>query len=306
VEISTMVNNETYEDDDLILGTSMRFHALAPKVFLNICKLCHFTPKYLFDSLHPSEFLRDAMKNQKFSEGKSGSFFVFSPDKRLIIKTIPKHEYSSLRRLLPSYYQHISKYPHSLLIRLLGAYAVTLGKTKVYVLIMANLFTKQVELKYDIKGSWVDRKAEHSSSVKKDNDLPDNFVVPLDPPTIPDFLLQIERDTQILADHNIMDYSLLLGFNQRPISELSLRPESSELQYLEDDSPQEEHSEHILGIIDILQDHNFTKKGEFILKVYGKCKDSEGLSAIPPEKYRTRFVKRMRRLFGAEHEIINL
>jgi len=265
---------------------------------LNICKLSGFEPKYLYESLMPRDFLRDAMKNQKFSEGKSGSFFVFSPDKRLIIKTIPESEFYSMERLLPSYYNHLRKYPESLLIRLLGAFEVTLGRTSVYVLVMANLFTRSVEYKYDIKGSWVDRKASPSSSVKKDNDLPQEFLVQLNGTNPHSFLQQIERDTQLLADHNIMDYSLLLGINSQPVkSETTLLPDvSSELNSWED---QPESQDYILGIIDILQDYNFSKRGEYFLKVYGKCKDRTGLSAIPPEDYQTRFVNRMKILFGA-------
>ena len=55
--------------------------------------------------LDPSVFLKDALKNQKFSDGRSGSFFVFSPDKRFILKTIPKHEFEALESLLPEYYR---------------------------------------------------------------------------------------------------------------------------------------------------------------------------------------------------------
>jgi len=63
-------------------------------------------------------------------------------------------------------------------------------------------------------------------------------------------------------------------------------------------SAENKSDQYIMGIIDILQDYNITKKAELILKVYGKCKDGEGLSAVPPEQYRTRFVNRMKKLFG--------
>jgi hypothetical protein len=57
------------------------------------------------DILNPSQFLKDAMKKQKFSDGRSGSFFVFSPDNKIILKTIPKEEYDVMQRILPNYYR---------------------------------------------------------------------------------------------------------------------------------------------------------------------------------------------------------
>lgn len=55
-------------------------------------------------SIKPESFLQ-SLDNQKFSEGRSGSFFCFSPDKCFIIKTIPPNEASLLREILPRYYQ---------------------------------------------------------------------------------------------------------------------------------------------------------------------------------------------------------
>ncbi len=45
------------------------------------------------------------LDNQKFSEGKSGSFFCFSPDKNFILKTITAEEAKVLKNLLPFYYR---------------------------------------------------------------------------------------------------------------------------------------------------------------------------------------------------------
>lgn len=53
--------------------------------------------------MHPDKFLK-SLDNQKFSEGKSGSFFCFSPDKSFILKTIPESEAILLKKILPSYY----------------------------------------------------------------------------------------------------------------------------------------------------------------------------------------------------------
>jgi hypothetical protein len=55
-------------------------------------------------SIQPELFLK-SLSNQKFSEGRSGSFFCFSPDKCFIIKTIPESEAKLLNKILPAYYQ---------------------------------------------------------------------------------------------------------------------------------------------------------------------------------------------------------
>jgi len=50
---------------------------------------------------------------------------------------------------------------------------------------------------------------------------------------------------------------------------------------------------YYLGIIDMLQEWNFKKKGERCLKTTFLRKDGDGLSAIEPNKYQERFMKRM-------------
>ena len=47
-----------------------------------------------------------------------------------------------------------------------------------------------------------------------------------------------------------------------------------------------------VGIIDILQTWNVNKRVERYSKIYFKCVDGNGLSAVEPERYRERFVER--------------
>lgn len=64
-------------------------------------------------ALHPENFLRH-LSSQKFSEGgvyqyinrylgRSGSFFVFSPDKNFILKTVEQSEQQVLRKIAKSF-----------------------------------------------------------------------------------------------------------------------------------------------------------------------------------------------------------
>ncbi|MCL4417737.1 MAG: phosphatidylinositol phosphate kinase family protein [Actinobacteria bacterium] len=49
---------------------------------------------------------------------------------------------------------------------------------------------------------------------------------------------------------------------------------------------------YYIGIIDILQEWNWSKFIERWTKIVLKCNDSDGLSAVPPENYSERFWKR--------------
>lgn len=64
----------------------------------------------------------------------------------------------------------------------------------------------------DLKGSWVGRYTEHGlfdGSCMKDQDLKRHVI--LNDANRNSVINQLSKDTQFLADHNIMDYSLLLG-----------------------------------------------------------------------------------------------
>ena len=44
---------------------------------------------------------------EKFTEGRSGSFFYFTHDSRYMVKTVTQSELSLLRHILPQYIAHI-------------------------------------------------------------------------------------------------------------------------------------------------------------------------------------------------------
>lgn len=62
--------------------------------------------------------------NELTSAGKSGSFFYYSADGKYILKTISKKEFSVLLGMLPMYYEHLKKYPGSLLCRVFGLHKI--------------------------------------------------------------------------------------------------------------------------------------------------------------------------------------
>ena len=160
---------------------------------------------------------------EKFTEGKSGSFFYFTQDRRYIIKTVSAGEEKVLKNFAREYYRHMKNNPESLIVRLYGLYQVQLAWEQKYisVIVMENIFYSPQHLriheKYDLKGSTVGRRvlkggeAPTSSKTLKDVDLQKKIYVGSENKTL--LMEQLRKDVNFLASHNIMDYSLLLGIH---------------------------------------------------------------------------------------------
>ena len=58
-------------------------------------------------SFDRESIMDDFVNAQKVSEGRSGSFFIFTPDRRFILKTIPVAEAMLIIHILRSYFQVI-------------------------------------------------------------------------------------------------------------------------------------------------------------------------------------------------------
>ena len=162
---------------------------------------------------------------EKFTEGKSGSFFYFSHDFRYIIKTVTSEEERFLHRISYCYYNHMKQNPNSLIVRFFGLHKVRLAPEQRYisVVVMENIFYNRFQLKmntiYDLKGSTVGRRALKGSRTRasyhgtlKDLDLNDSIVI--GPEAKAQLMEQLEQDVTFLTQCGIMDYSLLLGIHE--------------------------------------------------------------------------------------------
>lgn len=160
---------------------------------------------------------------EKFTEGKSGSFFYFTKDFKYIIKTITEDEEKFLRKIAYKYYSHIQKYPDSVIVKFYGLHKVRLARLQKYitVVVMDNLFYNKENLKmherYDLKGSTIGRKVLKGSQKKsagkclKDLDLTTTMSIGSEAKE--HLLEQLQEDVNFLSSLNIMDYSLLLGIH---------------------------------------------------------------------------------------------
>lgn len=199
-----------------------RFVDYCPYVFQKLRAQAGITPEAYMASIQPELFLK-SLSNQKFSEGRSGSFFCFSPDKCFIIKTIPESEAKLLNKILPAYYQYIGNNPDSRLMRFYGLHAIKMHYgDQVFVIVMSNAFRthRKIHERYDLKGSWVRRE------VGKDfRDNPGKVLgmdidlkamgrkVRLTNEQRTAMVQQITDDATFMCSLGIMDYSILLGIH---------------------------------------------------------------------------------------------
>ncbi|XP_066436743.1 phosphatidylinositol 4-phosphate 5-kinase-like protein 1 isoform X3 [Eleutherodactylus coqui] len=156
---------------------------------------------------------------QFISNSKSKADFFLTNDKRLFLKTQSKREVHFLLQILRKYIQHFQSYPHSLLVKILGAHSITRAQEKKkYFIIMQSVFfpDERITGRYDIKGCHVSRWTEPEPEgsrvlqVFKDLNFEGNVICLSQQRSW--LLRQTELDTRFLQDLNVLDYSLLLGF----------------------------------------------------------------------------------------------
>ena len=178
---------------------------------------------------------------EKFTEGKSGSFFYFSHDYRYIIKTVTLEEEKFLRKIAHRYYKHMKQNRNSLIVRFFGLHKVRLAPEQRYisVVVMENIFYNKFQLKihsiYDLKGSTVGRRALKGGRTKatyhgtmKDLDLDESIFIGAEAKA--QLTEQLEQDVGFLTRCGVMDYSLLLGIHDHAGSRLT-RFESESLDF---------------------------------------------------------------------------
>ncbi|KAG7586624.1 Phosphatidylinositol-4-phosphate 5-kinase core [Arabidopsis thaliana x Arabidopsis arenosa] len=258
---------------------------------------CYFATQ--FDTLRktccPSEvdFVRSLSRCQRWSAqgGKSNVYFAKSLDERFIIKQVVKTELDSFEDFAPEYFKYLKESLSSgsptCLAKILGIYQVSIkhpkgGKeTKMDLMVMENLFyNRKISRIYDLKGSARSRYNPNTSGTDKVL-LDMNLLETLR--TEPIFLgskakRSLERaiwnDTNFLASVDVMDYSLLVGFD-------------------------EERKELVLGIIDFMRQYTWDKHLETWVKASGILGGPKNASPtiVSPKQYKRRFRKAMTTYF---------
>ena len=279
----------------LLFSTRIKVTEYAPEVFANLKKLDQYNEEKMkesFDDLKNAENLNKCMG----SEGKSGSVFFFTHDKKFILKTISEAELDSLvHKLLKPYYELIVGKNNTYLTRLYGAYTLKMGRSEMHLILMENLAPfpdSAFVFKYDLKGSLIGRKTKKIFSKKKKTLKDQDYLDICDKERKAKVLLsendveviqnEIKDDLKILAKAQLIDYSMFIVVAERkkidPKKLLGNRMFNSAInkKYV-----------YLLGIIDYLTFFGGRKKLEYVIKTMGNKKKE--VSCVPPKRYRERF-----------------
>lgn len=130
--------------------------------------------------------------------------------------------------MLHDLYKHFSANPSSLLARIYGVYTVKMKNyDEVYLILMGNClkFENKYDITrvYDLKGSKVKRHVKTNNALSSTTLKDINFMqnkrymqeVNLNAEDARDLLKVLRKDSEMLAAHEIMDYSVLLGIENK-------------------------------------------------------------------------------------------
>lgn len=219
--------------------------------------------------------------------GKSGSKFSKTLDDRFVLKEMTSRDIGIFENFAPNYFDYINKchqqnHP-TLLAKIVGVYGVTIKKKdfsqEKFMLVMENLFYEcDIKNKFDLKGSERNRLVNPTNQSGEIVLLDENLVQmswskPLYVLSHSKSVLKdaINRDSSFLTKNRVMDYSLLVGLNNK-------------------------NSTLVLGIIDYIRTYTIDKRVETIFKTLGSGMGKQP-TIIPPECYMKRFIEAMDRYF---------
>ena len=261
---------------------------------------------HIFGSSNSEEVYIRSLSNcvlWKARGGKSGLTFCKTVNDRFILKEMSKPELQSFLNIANYYFDYctraIDESRPSMLARIVGIYRTSYKNTatnnasKLYLLVMENLFYRRdINQKFDLKGSMRNRLVNtNSSDIKADQLvlLDENLMqmtcdCPLYIYSHSKEILRaaIDNDSMFLSSHSVMDYSLLVGIDDK-------------------------RNEFVVGIIDYIRPFTWDKKLESVVKSVG----SQGKlpTIVQPDLYRIRFCEAMDQYFlcvpDKWHTIVN-
>ena len=269
----------------------------APLIFHNIRIMSKISKKVLTNSLNIEKNFPQ-LSELKDSDGKSGSVFFYTHDKKIIIKTIPDNELTSITNsFLKDYYELISENNRIILCKIYGVYTFKTGLNEINFILMENIAPiddKYIRYKFDLKGSLQGRKTKNFLKEKnktlKDLDYKElkkskPITMKLPEAIAYDLEQLIFEGVKILEKNNLMDYSFFLS-----IIKINEENKKTVIRILEGKNYYESSDGkfiYIIGVIDYLTEYDGWKSGEaFILKFIHK---KNSVSAIHPTIYASRF-----------------
>jgi len=325
-------------DYDFSEGT---FTAHASEIFARIIRLDEIG-RGISISLDLKENFTRILKSGVNGGGRSGEFFFFSSDNKIIIKTISTAELNTLLKILPAYLQHFKANPDSIIAKIYGVFTFQARSPneRYHLILMRNINgmpSTFVKRKYDLKGSTSGRRAVKEKDIMieelqyksdlKDLDF-DRFEKKVHvSPEISQLLIEtVKKDAAFLESQNLLDYSLALYLVDKKNyssakNSLYIKSNPSSLSDVESDggdgrtrSIREEGDSLVsirstqedlyyhLGIIDYLIPFNWKKKLELFVRKSLACNPNLNISVQRPGFYSKRFIKYMEKIFAIAHD----
>ena len=194
-----------------------------PEIFHNIRLIDGIT----YDIINDSFNLRDNLPNLSElcqSEGKSGSLFFFTHNKKFILKTIPEREFKTFLDFATSYNSYLIEERFSFLVKIYGLYTISNSLSTFHIILMENISpfpSHRISYKFDLKGSLYERETKDLMKNRRIKALKDNDfleisksanepLINISKENIQIILKTIQKDIQLLTKANLMDYSLYI------------------------------------------------------------------------------------------------
>jgi len=201
------------------------FKDYAPKAFASIRKLLGVSAKKFLKSWG----MPDDDSELSESTARSGSMFYTTTDCRYLFKTILHPEVKVMMEILRDYHKHLQTHPKTFIVRIYGLFRYMSGTSKIWILIMGHSFPPSLSIKekYDLKGRkpkpgksikernlrvGLDPKDKLSAAPHKDNEI-ERFISFVEEHKA-FYKRQLFDDIELLKQHDIMDYSLLIGIHE--------------------------------------------------------------------------------------------
>jgi len=165
--LETMVDSEN-DDTDAQWGES-RFYDFCPVVFHALRHAAGFTVEQYLSSIQGHAEDREKLTSmvEKFSEGRSSSFFYFTHDKRFMVKTVTDDEQETMIAILKRFCTHMANNPDTLINKIFGCHGIRMqghSHIKMFLVMESVMWTGNlIDYRFDLKGSWVDRLAYKGS-----------------------------------------------------------------------------------------------------------------------------------------------
>ncbi|KAM3136445.1 hypothetical protein pb186bvf_011403 [Paramecium bursaria] len=239
--------------------------------------------------------------------GKSGEFFFFSYDNKLILKTITQQEVQSFLGRLGQFTYHYLSEQLTLLSKIYGIYSFNDGQKEQFIILQRNISQapKQYILRtYDLKGSEYERevKIQNNEELSKKTLKDINFMnlekqVKISYDSNLEIVRALTLDCQLLQKLKLMDYSLLIQKvdwdsycfeSQTKIQDIMDQFQSN---YYIIQSSEEFGIYYHIAIIDYLQEWTAKK----VIERQGKqlLYTNQDPSALEPFEYGERFKKKL-------------